>query len=63
LIRGDAQWVLEWTMIIELHDADGQPLAARIDLLDVVARGQVVRKGVCVDGAEQMAAYRRAGLV
>jgi uncharacterized protein (TIGR02246 family) len=63
LVLGDAHWVLEWTMIIDLVDTDGQLFTARIDLLDVVdvdARGLVVRKDVYVDGAQQMAAYRRA---
>jgi hypothetical protein len=66
LLLGDAHWVLEWTMVLELPDTDGNPFTARIDLLDVVdldAGGLVVRKDVYVDGAQQMAAYRRAGWV
>jgi len=64
LVLGDAHWVLEWTMVVDLVDTDGQPFTARIDLLDVVdvdRQGQVVRKDVYVDGAQQLAAYRRAG--
>jgi len=64
LVLGDAHWVLEWTMVVDLVDTDGQPFTARIDLLDVVdvdRQGQVVRKDVYVDGTQQLAAYRRAG--
>ncbi|MET9311024.1 nuclear transport factor 2 family protein [Kribbella sp. NPDC003505] len=64
LLLGDGHWVLEWTMVVDLQGIEGLPFTARIDLLDVVdvnADGQVVRKDVYVDGAQQMAAYRRAG--
>lgn len=64
LILGDAHWVLEWTMVLDLTDPDGDPFVARIDLLDVIdvdADGFVTRKDVYVDGAQQLDAYRRAG--
>jgi uncharacterized protein (TIGR02246 family) len=66
LILGDGHWVLEWTMVIDLVATDGAPFTARIDLLDVVDvndRGEVIRKDVYVDGAQQTAVYRRAGRV
>ena len=65
LVLGGAHWVLEWTMVVDLVDTDGEPFTARIDLLDVVdvgADGLVTRKDVYVDGSQQQAAYRRAGL-
>lgn len=66
LILGDGHWVLEWTMVIDLPDTDGRPFTARIDLLDIVdvdEAGLVRRKDVYVDGAQQLAAYPRAGMV
>ena len=66
LILGDGHWVLEWTMVIDLLDTDGQPFTARIDLVDVVdvdEAGLVARKDVYVDGAQRAAAFGRAGLM
>lgn len=64
LILGDRHWVLEWTMVIDLLDAEGHPFTARIDLLDVVnvdEEGLVTRKDVYVDGAQRAIAFGRAG--
>jgi uncharacterized protein (TIGR02246 family) len=66
LLLGDGHWILEWTMVVDLVGTDGAAVTARIDLLDVVDvndRGEVIRKDVYVDGAQQMEAYRRAGRV
>ncbi|WP_214402760.1 nuclear transport factor 2 family protein [Pseudonocardia lacus] len=64
LLLGDGHWVLEWTMVVDLPAVDGGAFTARIALVDVVdvdAAGLVTRKDVWVDGAQQAAAYRRAG--
>jgi uncharacterized protein (TIGR02246 family) len=64
ILLGERHWVLEWTMVVDLPDPGGEVFTARIDLLDVVdvgADGKIVRKDVYVDGAQQMAAMRRAG--
>lgn len=65
LILGDGCWVLEWTMVIDLLEPEGQPFTARIDLVDVVnvdERGLVTRKDVYVDGAQRAIAFGRAGV-
>ncbi len=52
-------------MVVDLFDTRGEPFTARVDLLDVVdvdISGQVTRKDIYADGAQQMAAYRRAGM-
>lgn len=65
LLYGNDHWVLEWTMVAALAEADGTPFTARVEMLDVVtvnAAGQVVRKDVFVNGRQYQEAFARAGI-
>lgn len=60
LLLGDDHWVLEWTMEIDVPDAEGGTRTARVDLVDVVdvdQNGLVSRKDVWVDAAQQASAF------
>ncbi|MEQ1492755.1 MAG: nuclear transport factor 2 family protein [Terricaulis sp.] len=62
---GQAHWVLDYTMVLQLTDPSGAPFEARVKMLDVVNvndAGQVTRKDVYLNGAEAYAAYARAGM-
>lgn len=59
---GPDYWIFEWTMTINVPDADGKPSVARIEMLDVVtvnAAGEVTRKDVYVNGAQRAEAFGR----
>jgi hypothetical protein len=65
LLFGDAHWVYEWVMLIDLADAAGETFTARIDMLDVIdvnTAGEIARKDVYMNGLQYQAAFARAGL-
>ncbi len=62
---GPTHWTLEWTAVVALRDTQGQPFAARIDMVDVVDvddAGAVARKDVYMNGTQAQAAFARAGI-
>lgn len=64
VLYGERHWVYEWTMVVSLVDAGGEPFTARIDMADVIDfddEGLVTRKDTYVDDAQRQAAFARAG--
>jgi hypothetical protein len=65
LLCGSDFWVFEWQMVMNFTGTDGVPFTATCEMLDVVTlneAGEVVRKDVFVNGAQQQAAFMRAGI-